>query len=100
MTLKVFLYLFRFVLYGVYMCRARNNPKFFEPAGCFECGEMDADLMKHKYTDELLCVDCVNKKIRELEIEENEGEGDHVEPWEERGFNSSSDYANFITRGA
>lgn len=75
------------------MCRARNNPKFFEPAGCSECGEMNTELMKHKYTDEILCVDCVNKKLKELE---GDDESETTSIWDERGFNSASDYSNFI----
>lgn len=78
------------------MYRAKNNPKFFEPAGCSECGEMGIELMKHKYTDELLCVECVNKKLKELEDEESDNNSERSSIWGDRGFNSASEYSNFI----
>jgi len=50
----------------------KNNPRLFEKCGCNECGR-DFDLMIHKFTDEILCVDCVNKKLEAL-IEEEEAD--------------------------
>lgn len=83
-----------------------GNPKFFEPVRCADCGCTSGDMVKHRYTDEVVCVDCLNiianefQKEQEKENENNDNENENSSIWEERGFNSSGDYANFITRGA
>lgn len=77
----------------------KDNPKFFEPIQCEKCHDNCAELVKHKYTDEIICVNCLNDLLKESEENDPE-ENERLEIWEERGFDSSSDYANFITKGA
>ena len=43
----------------------KENPIYFETMIC-HCGETEG-LLKHKFTDEVLCVECVNKQLREAE---------------------------------
>ncbi len=56
--------------------RAKNSPYYFEKAQCSECREFGVELMKHKFSDILTCVECVNDALRKLE-DENEKHDDY-----------------------
>lgn len=42
--------------------------KYFEAAQCGECLSR-SDLQVNKYTDEIVCVDCINKELAKIERE-------------------------------
>lgn len=58
--------------------RPKESPYFFEKTLCSECGEFEAELLKHKFSDVLTCVDCVNRQIQKIQ-DENESEGYYTE---------------------
>lgn len=54
-----------------------SNPIYFEVIQCSASGcDRKTDLLKHNSSEEILCVDCVNKLVEEIEhakmIEEEE----------------------------
>ena len=52
------------------MNTARNlNPNYFEVAHCSECDTVH-DLQVHRYTDEIVCIHCVNEKLARIAREE------------------------------
>lgn len=50
------------------MCK-KDNPIYFEKMNCSRCGEFELEYVKHKYTDEVICVDCLNKLANEVDQE-------------------------------
>jgi hypothetical protein len=50
------------------LIKRRDNPRYFEAMMC-HCGEKE-NLLKHKFTDEVQCVECVNKELRAAELED------------------------------
>jgi hypothetical protein len=64
--------------------RSKNDPHFFEKAQCSECREFGVELMKHKFSDVLTCVECVNDELRKLEEEEDWGDENEALTLEQR----------------
>lgn len=50
--------------------KSKENPVYFETMMC-SCGESEG-LLKHKFTDEVQCVECVNNLMREAEENGND----------------------------
>lgn len=46
--------------------KTRKSAYYFRPAQCNECNCNDG-LFMHKYTDEILCEDCVDARLRDEE---------------------------------
>ena len=54
----------------------KENPVFFEKMMC-HCGETEG-LLKHKFTDEVRCVDCIQKMVEIIERENDSNERDEL----------------------
>lgn len=44
---------------------ANVNPYYFTSVKCDECGS-SKEVYKNRYTDNLLCIDCLNKQLNEV----------------------------------
>lgn len=54
--------------------RVKDNPLYYEKAHCSRCKEAGVELMKHKFSDVLTCLECVNDELKEISSEEKHGD--------------------------
>lgn len=45
--------------------KLKNDPRYYDPLACQSCGSK-IDLCAHRYHDDLLCMDCLNRKLNEV----------------------------------
>lgn len=55
-----------------------SNPKHFESISCQKCGSTH-ELQRHRYSDEIQCVHCVNDELATIAKQANEREGYYYE---------------------
>lgn len=54
---------------------ANVNPFYFEAAFC-ECCKNQCNLYKNRYTDNMLCLDCLNNILRQCEENKKQTTGE------------------------